>query len=185
MDSKSIDDRNDRVLSIVICIMILEYLGTIILIAGFKNIGLGIDLGTKITTVLFDIILYSGFLYCFLLKKRITADILGILALVILMVIISYIFVPENKPYIEKYGPELFLKCIPAFLLVRSIKKPEILLQYLYSTSYILIILGGLYFFFYSMKEEYRSSGYDMVFGYEMSIPIIFLLNKWFNKKIS
>ncbi len=95
---------------------------------------------------------------------------------------ISYVFFPDNQLYIEMYFKNL-INIFPAFFIARSIRNSEIFLKILYKTAYLLLFLGIIYFLFYSMKEINRNKGYDMVFGYELCIGVLFLLNKYIKEK--
>ncbi|MFZ3102563.1 MAG: O-antigen ligase family protein [Desulfitobacteriaceae bacterium] len=174
------DDYEDIILSLTISVMLLSYLGLQILAGGFNFINLR---NSQIPEFLINGIYYSFLILCIpIILKRFTIDILGILLFFLVSILISYIFFQNNQVYLEAYSKDI-IAIFPAFFITRAIRNPQVFLDYVNKTAYVLFLFGVLYFLFYSMKQVYRSNGYDMVFGYQICLSILILLSKWIKEK--
>lgn len=174
------DDQEDIILCLTIALLLLSFFGLQILQGGFNFIGF--------RNSLIPGLILKGTYYLFLIlcipivMKRFTIDMLGIMLFFLVSICISYILYPVNQPYIELYVKDI-INIFPSFFIARAIRNPKIFLDYLNKTAYVLFLFGMIYFLFYSMKGINRGSGYDMMFGYQLCIGVLILLNKWIEEK--
>lgn len=84
----------------------------------------------------------------------------------------------ENAKYILGNSFWFFLMCLPISLYYIAIENKVIFLNMLIKSAYYQIALG----FFYTVSTNYTIPEYDMVFSYQIMIPIIILFYKIYNK---
>ena len=96
--------------------------------------------------------------------------------------LISVLFFPENQLILWNNARSLFLFCIPTCCLIVSIRDTNYLWNLLCIGAYV-TILSGLIFDITLYSKTAIEGGYSMWFGYQMTIPTMIALWRWFNKK--
>lgn len=95
--------------------------------------------------------------------------------LVIVLLIFTIIFFPENKEYVMSKGVRFTLPiCIPSFLCLCTIKRLEITEKLMYFISWACVAVVSFYFFMY-FRGFFYIENYDMTFSYACLLPMIIL----------
>lgn len=92
---------------------------------------------------------------------------------IIFFVIFSYLFFPENTPYINEELLNLFLIIAPTFLCIASIQNLNDLKNTLNYISNIIFILGILYAILI-FSQKIFSINYNMSYSYYLLLPTLF-----------
>lgn len=168
--------KEDLMLSVALSYLVLNYMLEIMLSAAFNRIGLS---GTLISGYLVSLIWYAFLMVNLPTVIRRSNMRLWIMPLVLtIMLLFSMLRYSYVENYIS-YSYILLVKCIPAFIIMASLKKYHVFNYVIKVTSYILYLFCIIYFFFYSMKIDNRSIGYDMVFGYEASLATMLMFENY------
>lgn len=105
-----------------------------------------------------------------------TIIVYGLLVTLYLLTVVVY---PENASALLGTGKDTFLICIPGMLLAYALNSYEELLDYMQRFAPVIIICGVLYVLFSGMDQE----GYSMWLGYQVIIPTMVLLWKYFHSE--
>lgn len=170
----------DLYLSIAICFLLSSFMFEFYIGAVFNRIGFLSFISSS------SVFLFIWFILLLInlptVIKRFTKTTWIIPVFLLVALSLSLFKYGHVSGYIE-YSETLLVYCIPAYLIMSAVRDYGVFNYITKITSYILFIMCILYFFFFSLKTEYRSVGYDMVFGYQLIFVAMIIFENYLAKK--